>query len=223
MAKSKEKNKALELRQKGTSIKEIAKKLKIAKSTISLWCRDIELTPKQIQRLHKRMIRGGYKGRLKGARVQYERRLKITKELKKWGMERLGLMSIRDSMVAGVALYWGEGSKKEKSGVRVSNSDPEIIKFMLRWFKQVWNIHNDQISLAVIINKIHKNRVREVEEYWSKITKIPKGQFYKTTLIKAKNKKNYKNFLTHFGTLTIRIRKSINLHRQIIGMIEGLK
>lgn len=48
MAKSKEKNKALKLRQQGESIKKIAKKLKIAKSTISLWCRDIELTPEQI-------------------------------------------------------------------------------------------------------------------------------------------------------------------------------
>lgn len=222
MAKSKERNKALELRQRGKSIKEIAKKLKVSKSTVSLWCRDIELSPEQIQRLQERMVSRNYMGRLKGARIQYKRRIKRTKHFKRQGLNRLGKLSDRDFLIAGAALYWGEGSKKEKQGVRISNSDPEIIKFMLRWFKKVWDVHNDHINLSVTINKIHENRVKEVEEYWSEITKIPKEQFYKTILIKAKNKKNYKNFPTHYGTLTIKIRKSTNLHRQVIGMVEGL-
>lgn len=50
MAKSKEKNKALILRQNGESIKDIAKRLKISKSTVSLWCRDIKLTSEQIKK-----------------------------------------------------------------------------------------------------------------------------------------------------------------------------
>jgi len=221
MAKSKEKNKALDLRQKGESIKAIAKRIGIAKSTVSLWCRDIKLTPAQTQRLHEKMVRGGYYGRMKGARMQYEQRLRRIEKFKKQGIERLGLISARDFLVAGVALYWGEGHRKGRE-VKITNSDPEIIKFMLRWFKRVCEVDNDRITLSVIINKIHQNRVREVEEYWSRITKIPRKQFTKTTLIKTKNKKNYKNFSIHYGTLTIRIRKASNLHHQIIGMIEGL-
>jgi transcriptional regulator with XRE-family HTH domain len=221
MAKSKERNKALGLRKKGASIKEIAKKLKIAKSTISLWCRDIELTPEQIQHLHERMIRGGYKGCLKGARIQYERRLEREKELKQQGLNMIDRMSARDFLIAGVALYWGEGQKKGRE-VRISNSDPEIIKFMLRWFKVIWGVSNNEITLSVLINKIHKKRVKEVENYWSRITKIPKERFVKTVLIKAKNKKIYNNFSTYYGTLTIRLKNPTNLHHRIIGMIEGL-
>lgn len=222
MAKSKEKNKALDLRQEGQSIKEIAKKLKIAKSTVSLWCRDIELTAVQVKRLHERMVKGGYEGRMAGARAQYEQRLKRTKELKKQGRERLGKLSARDFLTAGLALYWGEGSKNDRQGVRISNSDPKIVKFILKWFRKVWNIPESEIGLAIIINKIHKYRVREVEEYWSKTTKIPQKQFSKTTLIKSKNRKNYKNFPIHYGVVTVRIRKSTGLHRQILGMLEGL-
>ena len=222
MARFIEKNKALELRQNGESIKDIAKKLKIAKSTVSFWCRDIKLTPEQIQRLHDKMVRGGYKGRMMGARMQYERRIEMTKKFKELGRRQVGLMSSRDFTVVGAALYWGEGSKKEKQGVRVTNSDPEMIKFMLKWFKQIWKVPTNQINLSVMINKIHKDRVKEVEEYWSKITKIPQKQFYKTILIKAKNKKNYTNFPIHFGTLTVKIKKSTNLHRQIMGMVDGL-
>jgi len=223
MAKSKEKNQALKLRQEGKSIRDIAKRIKVAKSTVSFWCRDIKLTSKQVGLLHEKMLLGSYKGRLKGARMQYERRLKLTKELNRKGKDKLGPMSVRDFIVAGAALYWGEGSKKEKQGVRLTNSDPKVIKFMLKWFKQVWNISKDQIKLAIIINRIHKNRIKEVEEYWSKITKIPKNQFNKTILIKAKNKKHYDNFPVYFGTLTIKIKQSTNLHRQITGMIEGLR
>lgn len=221
MAKTKEKNKALKLRQKGKSIKDIAKRLKISKSTVSLWCRDVELTPEQIQRLHEKMVKSGYKGRMKGARIQYERRLKKINEWKKRGIERIGRLSNRDLLIVGIALYWGEGAKKTR-GVSFSNSDPEMIKFMIKFFRKVWKIDKSRFTAYIGINKIHKNRIEEVENYWSRITNIPREQFTKTSLIKAKNKKNYKNFPVHYGTLTIRIRKSAELYYQIIGLTEGL-
>ena len=221
MAKSKEKNKALKLRQKGESIKDIARKLKIAKSTVSLWCRDIKLTAEQIQRLHEKMVKGGYKGRMKGARMQYERRLKKVKEWEKKGVKQIQKISNRDLLIAGISLYWGEGTRKTRH-LSFSNSDPEMIKFMIRFFRKVCKIEKDRFTAYIGINKIHKNRVKEVEKYWSKITNIPREQFTKTTLIKSKNKKVYKNFFIHYGTLTIRIKKSSELYYQMIGLIQGL-
>jgi len=221
MAKSKEKNQALNLRQKGKSIKDIAKRLKIVKSTVSLWCRDIKLTPEQVQKLHEKMVKSGYKGRMKGARIQYDGRLKKIEEWKKRGIEQIGKLSNRDLLIAGIALYWGEGAKK-KRGVSFSNSDTKLIKFIIKIFRKVWKIDKGRFAAYIGINKIHKDRVKEVEDYWSKITKIPREQFTKTTLIKAKNKKNYKNFPVHYGTLTVKIRKSAELYYQIIGLIDGL-
>lgn len=221
MAKTKEKNKALELRQKGESIRDIAKQLEIAKSTVSLWCRDIKLTSKQIHRLHKKMVKGGYKGRMMGARLQYERRLKRIEQWNKSGIEQIGRLSNRDLLIAGLALYWGEGARK-KRGVSFSNSDPEMIKFMIKFVRRIWRIDKNRFTAYIGINKIHKERVKEVENYWSRVTKIPKEQFTKTTLIKAKNKKNYKNFPLHYGTLTVKIRKSAELYYQINGLIKGL-
>ena len=221
MAKSKEKNQALNLRQKGKSIKDIAKRLKIVKSTVSLWCRDIKLTPEQVQKLHEKMVKSGYKGRMKGARIQYDGRLKKIEEWKKRGIEQIGKLSNRDLLIAGIALYWGEGAKK-KRGVSFSNSDTKLIKFIIKIFRKVWKIDKGRFAAYIGINKIHKDRVKEVEDYWSKITKIPREQFTKTTLIKAKNRKNYKNFPLHYGTLTVRIRKSAELYYQINGLIKGL-
>jgi len=221
MAKSIEKNKALYFRQKGKSIKEIAKKIGVAKSTVSLWCRDIKLTADQLKNLHKRMIWGSYKGRLKGARIQYEKRLKRIKDAEDNGIKIIGKLSDRDLLLSGIALYWGEGSKKNR-GAFFTNSDPEIIKFIIKWFRKIFNVRKEEFILRVGINKIHKKRVDEVINYWSKITKISKKQFRKTTLIKTKNKKFYNNFAIHYGTLTIKIKKSSGIYYQIMGLIKGL-
>jgi len=221
MAKSKEKNKALKLRQKGESIKDIAKRLKIAKSTVSLWCRDIELTAEQIQKLHEKMIKSSYKGRIKGARIQYKKRLKKIEEWEQKGIQRIGRLSNRGLLIAGTALYWGEGAKK-KSGISFSNSDAEMIRFMIKFFRKLWKIDKTRFTACIGINKIHENRIKEVEDYWSRATKIPREQFTKTTLIKAKNKKDYKNFPVHYGTLTVKIRRSAELYYEINGLIKGL-
>lgn len=221
MAKSEEKNKALKLRQKGESIKDIAKRLGIAKSTVSLWCRDIELTSMQIQRLHDKMVKSGYKGRMIGARSQYNRRIEKIKRWNEQGIRDIGKLSKRDLLLIGTSLYWGEGTKK-KRGISFANADPKMIKLIIEFFRKIWGIGRGELSAFIAINKIHKKRLKEVEDYWVRITKIPRKQFTKTILIKAKNKKNYENFPVHYGTLTVKIRKSSEFYYQIMGLIEGL-
>jgi len=221
MAKFREKIKARELRHKGESIKEIAKKLKVSKGSVSLWCRDIELTFKQIQKLHEHMVKRSYIGRLKGARTQYKRRLERIKKYKRIGASRLKNFSKKDFLIAGIALYWGEGAKT-CCMVGISNSDPVVIRFMIQWFKEVWYIPKNRFTLHVLINQVHKKRLTKVVNYWSRLTGMPKSQFYKTTLIKAKNKKVYKNFSEHYGTLMLRVKKPHLLHHQIMGLIEKM-
>lgn len=222
MAKFKEKIKAQQLRKKGESIKDIAKKLKISKGTVSIWCRDIELTKVQKKRLEDKMIKAGHRGRIKAARIQREKHLKKVKKLNKEGKRQIDKISKRDLLIAGVALYWGEGDKKD-NGARFGNSDPQMIKFMLKWFEKVLGINKNQVKLYIGINRIHKGRIEKVEKYWSKITNIHRKQFGKTVLIKAKNKKIYENFNNHYGTLSIRLKKSSTLKYQIDGMLETMR
>ena len=221
MAKFKEKIKAQKLRKQGQSIKEIAKKLSIAKSTVSIWCRDIKLTKKQIARLDARQIKGGYKGRLKGARIQRERYLKKVEKLKNQGLKQVGKLSKRDLLITGIGLYWGEGSKTG-CAVRFHNSDPDIIRFMMRWFKEILQIPKEQFAMYIVINEIHKDRLNKVKKYWSEITDVPLKQFRKPVLARAKNKKVYANFHEHFGTLSIRINKSSEQFYKMQGYIEVL-
>lgn len=65
LTKVTEKIKARILRQEGLSIKEIAKTLKVAKSSVSIWVRNIKLTSTQAKRLKEREWLGALKGRQK--------------------------------------------------------------------------------------------------------------------------------------------------------------
>ena len=106
MAKSLRKIEARRLcRKKGLSIKEIAERVGAGKSTVSLWCRDIELTPFQIKRLEKKERDGRLRGKLKGARIQKERRLKRIKEIYKQARKDIKKLSKENLFLTDLALY----------------------------------------------------------------------------------------------------------------------
>lgn len=222
MAKFKKRIKARELRRKGISIKAIAKKLAVSKGSVSLWCRDIELTARQIARLDREQLRGGYRGRLKGVKILKARHLAKVAILERKGFQEVGKMSLRDLFIAGVALYLGEGSKKGHSSVRFSNSDPDIIRLMMRWFRDICLIPEESFRIYISINAIHKSRLEEVKSYWSRETEIPINQFGKPIILNVKNKKVYENIHQYFGTLSVRITKSSEFFYRIQGYIKAL-
>ena len=221
MAKSKEQILARRLRKEdGLSIKEIALRLRVSKGSVSCWCSDIILSEKQIKKLHEKMIRGSYKGRLIGTQKQKEKkRISIEKSLLQ-AKQDFPILKKRELFIAGLGLYWGEGSKK--SAVRFYNSDPKAVKFIMRWFREILNIKDDQFYLYININQIHKKRLPRVIKYWSEVTNIRKYQFRKPFLIRSKSEKTYENFNNHYGTLCIRIAKSTNLLYQIMGWIKAM-
>lgn len=60
--KPKEREKAIELRKEGRSVKEIARLLNVSSSTVSLWVRHIQLSPSQKQRLADKVFIALQKG-----------------------------------------------------------------------------------------------------------------------------------------------------------------
>lgn len=222
MAKPEKREEARKLRRQGRSIKEIAKKLDVSPGSVHKWCQDIKLTPLQRKQLDQKVFKALQKGRRKVAQNQRQKRLKEIKELKTKGIGEVGDLNKREFFIVGAALYWAEGFKKD-SRLGFANSDPNMIKFFLKWLLKNCGVPKKDIRLRVGLNISHKNRIKETEKYWSELTGIPLSQFQKPFFQKFKWKKEFKKPEEYFGVLRIRANKQRRLFRKIHGYIEGLK
>ncbi|MBI2068906.1 MAG: hypothetical protein HYT67_02290 [Candidatus Yanofskybacteria bacterium] len=221
MAKSEQRLGARDLRKQGMSIIKIASLVNVAKSTVSLWCRDIDLTEEQKTILLISKEEGLKRGQLIGAEVQKKKRLEKIEEFRQKGVSNLKNLSSREFLIAGLALYLAEGSKGFK-GVIFTNSDPVIIKFMVNWFISHFRIPTSDFTFYLIINEVHQPREQIVKDYWAEYLGISITQFRKTSFVKTKQKKIYANHDNYYGTIHFRILKSTDLLYKIQGLISGL-
>lgn len=222
MAKPEKRRKARKIRRQGQSIKKIAKGLDVSPGSVHSWCQDIKLSPEQRKKLDQKVLNALQRGRKKAAEKQRRRRLEEIKELKSKGIKEVGNLNKREFFLAGVALYWAEGFKKDRR-LGFANSDPRMIKFFLKWLINICEVPKKDIRLRVGLNISHKYRVREVEKYWSRITNIPLSQFQKPFFQKFKWKKKFKDPENYFGVLRIRANKQRRLFRKIHGFIQALR
>ncbi len=222
MAKFKQRLHARDLRKKGLSVGEIANKINASKSSVSVWTRDVVLTREQLESLRKSMLRGSEIGRFKSAQLKREKRLATIERLRDEGIKLLAKINKRELLIAGLGLYWGEGSKKGREFC-FCNSDPEMAKFFLVWLKNCFGVSAKDLRCSIGINAMHINREEKVKNFWMKTLGLEADQFTKTIFKKTKNSKIYENFNDHYGTIRIRIRKPGELYYKVIGLIEGLK
>lgn len=203
-------------RKLGFSYKEIMRFFPIAKGTVSHWCKDIELTDRHIQRLQERKKQGSYLAGLKGSKANQEKRAKEVRQIKQSAKSEVPFLINERLWLAGLMLYWGEGHKSNNVGV--TNSDPDIFKLMMEWFRIYCNIDNAKFKAYL---NLHSGQDEdEIKEFWSKVIKLPKEQFGKS-YIKKEGTGHRKNIL-YKGTLRITICNS-NLLYKILGWLEGVK
>ena len=108
--KLEEKAKAQKLRSKGYSYGEIQKQINISKDTVSRWCRDIVLSSQQSAKLIQNRLNGATKGRIKGAKIQQDRRIEQTKVLFNTGVKKVSKLTRRDRFLLSAR------SAQEKAG-----------------------------------------------------------------------------------------------------------
>ena len=222
MAKSRERLLARELRRKGESFGEIAKKVGVAKSTASLWCRDIVLTEGQIEALFQRDVVGGILGRTRAWEWHRKEKRDRYRRFHKLGYHMFSSITEKELYLIGLALYWSEGSKRD-GRVLLTNSDPTMILLYMMWLEDCLKVRHEDIVCRVTINELHQDRRIEIEQYWSNVTGIPLEQFTKTTFIHSKWKKVYENRNTYYGVLAVHVRKSTNLSYLVDGSIDRLR
>lgn len=220
MAKSKLRLEARGLRQSGLGIKTIAYKLGVSSSTVSLWCRDIVLTQEQIKELERRAHDPYYGRRLQCVQKQQQERKAKTNLLLEQGKSEIGTLTGRELFIAGVALYWAEGFKKD-SLVGFSNSDPEMVALFVKWL-EILGVSKMSLN-RLGVNEAYRRKVKGIESFWKNALRVSDDQFQKPFFQKVKWQKIYDHPENYHGVLRIRVRKSTDLLRKIHGWIAGLR
>lgn len=211
---------AIKLRREGKSINEICRLLTIAKSTTSVWCREVQLTNVQKEHLRKSQIASGYLGRMKGVNKNRQGKIDRIERERRNAKKMLGRLASKDRLMLGIGLYWGEGTKTDTSTTSFVNSDPHAIRFMVLWFREHFGISSNGFNPYISIVSTHRDREKVIKKYWARETGLPLSLFRKVIYLKVQHKRVYENHDSYYGTLALRIRKSTNLKYRIRGLLE---
>lgn len=171
MARFRDHQRALVLRKQGMSYSQIKKLLGVSKSTLSLWLKDYPLSKERIKEL-----RANNEQRIE--RFRETMRRKKEARLEKTYKIQKGLilpLDKKESFIAGLFLYWGEGSKSKMDRLSISNTDPNIIKFFINWLNKSLNVNRTKIR--ILLHLYSDMDIRKETMFWSDQLKIPLSQF----------------------------------------------
>ena len=175
--KDKEFEEARELRRQGASIRDISSRLSVAKSTVSVWVRDIELTEAQIAQLNDNARKAGVRGRERFASSMRLRRRIQLEQYKREAEAEYESLQYDPQFMLGLALYIGEGSKGDRSTLIVTNWNCRVIVRAIAFFERL-GMSRERMRCKVML---HPSQDKEAAElFWSKATGIPLSQFANT-------------------------------------------
>jgi hypothetical protein len=216
--RTKVRSRAQKLRDSGYSYAMIHNALGIPKGTLSHWFRDRAFLP------NKEVLRRIQYGPLAAAAASHNRKVREIQELKAQGEREIGNVGFRDLWFLGLGLYIGEGSKAYET-VRIINSDPDVIRLAIRWFRDVCKLDLSNITIAVHLYP--DNDFRKSIEFWRRVTGLPLSNFRKTQVDTRLKKSPLKRGKLPYGTAHITIvskgnpEKGVRLYRRLNGWISG--
>lgn len=215
---------ATKLRKTGKSYSQISTALKIPKSTLSIWLKDIKLSDEAQAKIQSRT-----KTAISKLIIRNKQKTDIAKEkyqkIYQLGKEESKKLLHNPLFLSGASLYWAEGYKRGAEGskwksVDFANSDPQMVELMILFFTKFFNLKKTEIKVQIMLHD--KKMANGAINFWHNITGIPKINFIKTchSLSSASLQKRKKNL--QYGTIHLRIN-NVNLFFRLIGWIDGLK
>ena len=177
---------ATHLRQSGKSYSEIHKEIGVPKSTLSNWF----VNKKWSQQVKRKL-------QIKWSEIDTNRLIKINKNrrfitLIKYARYRKEATESFQKLVGlplfliGLSLYWGEGQKIENGVVGLINSDVNLLKTIVSFYRKILKVPEEKLRVALFVYK--DNNLDKALNFWSKNLMIPRSQFIKTQVLPSRAK-----------------------------------
>lgn len=212
---------ARELRGQGLDYEEIATALGVSKSSISLWIRDMPRPAGLSYEECRQRAAEGVRRYWAAERQVNEAKRTAARAAAE---AEIGILTEREVIIAGAIAYWCEGSKNkpERRADRVVfiNSDPDLIRFFLRFIEAAGTSRDDAIFRVYI----HESAdVAAAQQFWLEVSGASPDQF-RTPVLKHHNPKTVRKNVgeNYHGCLRIDVRRSSGLYRKIQGWSKAI-
>ena len=200
-----EQRRARQLRADAWTLADIASELGVAKSSMSRWVRDVDFEPNPRRRARKRGP-----NKLQRAKAAEIERLRLE------GIERVGQLSERKFLMAGLGLYAGDGAKAGNE-VKFANSNPDLVRLFCQWLRTFFAVDESRLRVRLYL---HEGLDLDASvAHWEGVTGIPSAQFtkpYRAAADASRRKAKHVHGCCHV------CYASAPTHRAILGMLSGL-
>lgn len=222
-SKRREREQAIAFRQQGLSYSEIRRRVPVAKSSLSRWLRQVGLPDWQQQRLRERKLAPWRKGPQKRHELRVQRITRVNADAHQ---EARRLLKKREmGWLIGTSLYWAEGTKIKSwrgSEERVTfvNSDPAMVNIIQDWLRRYCGVEDADFHFHLYIHE--KANISAAQDFWVRSLGIDRERL--RTYLKRHNPspKRHNVGASYYGTMRIRIRRSIDLSHRIAGWVHEL-
>jgi hypothetical protein len=212
---------ARQLRTEGLDYEEIAASLGVAKSSVSLWVRDLPVPPRLSYEECRKRSAEGSRRYWEAERPARESRLAAVTA---HAAAEIGDMTDREILIAGAIAYWCEGAKnkpyRRTDRVVFVNSDPALIRFFLKF------LDTAAIPRQALVFRMYIHETADVEagqRFWLELTGAQPSQFRRPVLKHHNPKTVRKNVGEDYhGCLKIDVRRSSDLYRKIEGWASAI-
>lgn len=119
----------------------------------------------------------------------------------------------------GLGLYWGEGNKRNKNGLRLGNTDPRLLKKFIQFLTKMCGVDRKKLRLGLQI--FSDSSPQEVKSFWKKTLNFGDSSFQKVIITPSRGIGTYKKKAQN-GVLTVQYYNK-KLRDIICAMLDNLK
>jgi hypothetical protein len=181
-----DKEKAIQLRRRGLSYKRINQELGVPLATLAGWFKNQPWSDEIKDRLSIEVSLSNPKALKLMSHANRERWRLKHEEYRQSAVREFQKLKKDPLFLAGIMLYWGEGDKVLKnSSVRLTNTDPEMIKTFNLFLLKILNVSPDRIHARLLL---YPDLIESVQKnIWTKMTGLSLNQFKKSAYIKGRH------------------------------------
>jgi transposase-like protein len=216
--KTEERDHARQLRrEEGLPIKEIARRVGVSVSSVSVWVRNIALTPEQHAELLRR--NPAYNAQLSGTWIQAAQR-----RAEREACQRDGRLRARSgaSLSLPAACSIGRRARKSRNQLQFANSDPEMARFFVDFLRTHFGLRGDEIRITCHLYADHQDKQAEIERHWLDTLGLPDRSLRKSVVnVYSKYSKRKRVGMLPFGTCRVVVSRT-SVVQTIFGAIQEL-